>query len=57
VAFGVAGLAFARSRETREAGESEGLTQGAIRQFRNAINWQSGVAFGVSGKNLGLGLD
>ena len=25
VAFGVAGLAFARSRETREAGEWEGL--------------------------------
>ena len=38
VAFGVAGLAFARSRETREAGEWEGLAQGAIRQSRNAIN-------------------
>jgi hypothetical protein len=37
VAFGVAGLAFARSRE-KGSGGMGGLAQGAIRQFRNAIN-------------------
>ena len=32
-------------RAWKEAAESEGLAQGAIRQFRNAINRESGVAF------------